>query len=241
MGELAKTNNILTDKEGLAQFQHLDSKASNHLKLSKMNMTEAFICLNGIRDRALYTFGGYNDWRSYYQDFLDHNGVSRSLGYENLAVTRLAARAGFSDDEIRHYELYTIKPYFEHGGPIKKYDRATGKIQELVPLYDSDGNLVEIPKEGLSVWFGEYVKDRIDANLPPSEVRKQVSQDTQSTEIRFTPFFQEGELKGMSWYYEKGDEWEEGRIMSDAWLSMPLIVRLEMFRLLKVNKEFWTG
>lgn len=185
---------LITQDEGLALFQALNHQAEEHLHNSKDAFTSAFICLNRIREQALYTYGGYDDWGSYYDDFLAHNGVSRSLGYANLATTRIAKRCGFSEDEIQNYGLVALNPWFEKG-PIVRYDRATG---EVLAVDESIFGLLESGE--LSQSYGEYVKEHVKAGEPAALVRREIAAMLQKGSITFEAYYHKGIPAGLRWY-----------------------------------------
>jgi len=232
---IANAPEVMTPENGLKIFQELDALAAKHLEKSKNELTSAFVALNMIREFAYYSFGGYDDWRSYFDDFLDHNGVSRSLGYENLAIVRLAIASGISENEVMGYGLYTIKPFFDRSSPIIEYDRATGEILQISDIVE------KLLPEGdcLNTRYGEWVKDMADQGEAPKLVRKRLRDATEGTVISFAPHFKEGKWVGLQCYREYGEEnYEEHFILFQEEPNLSDILRLEMFARLKVPKDF---
>lgn len=218
----------------LEQFQALNEIASGFLQRSKQEFTKAFLALNKIREESLFAFGGYDSWNEYLDDFLDHNGVSRSLGYENLAPIRIAKRCAFSDDEIESYGLYTIKPWFEKRGPILKYNRRSGNIEEVHP--EIEAKLP--PGDSLNLRYGQYVKDQIVEGEPPSLVRKNIQKELAAFQAKFVPYHIDGKMMGIQWDYSQGEDWGEGIILFKDELKMPDIVLQEFYARLRVPKDF---
>ena len=227
---------ILPRDEALKRFQELDAYAAKCLDDSKDQITQAILALDTIRSEGLYLQGGYQDWKSYLKDFMDQNGVSRSLAYDNLAVARLASRAGITQEEVQGFGIYPLKPFFEKGGPVLEYDRNTGEILQIAePVAD------ELPDgEDLSLRYGEWVRENIDEGDPSSVVRSNVKSKIGGLAYSFVPYYESGSWTGMFWSREEGENYKEGYLwFRPNQQEMPTDVKEEMFRLLKVPKDFY--
>jgi hypothetical protein len=226
---------ILTPERGLVLFQELNLCAEEHLANSKNELTAAFVALDLIREHMLFSYGGYNDWRGYLNDFLDQNGTSRSLGYENLAIVRIARASTFSAQDILDYGLYTIKPFFERGSPVLDYDRATGEIKELAQ------NVEEMipPGDSLGERYGTWVKEYAEQGAPGRIVRQNLREVTNERTFKFAPYYANDRWCGLHCYMENPDgTYEEKFIYFAEPAEMSDLLRFEMFNRLKVHKDF---
>lgn len=196
---------VLTQEEGLDRFTALDHAAGEHLNQSKQHLTEAFLALDEIREHSLYTYGGFEDWASYCEGFIDQYGVSRSLMYENLAIVRKAKRAGILAPEIREFSLPTLKPWFETGGPIQSYDRYTGEVKAL------DKDVLNALPEGsdLSSRYGALVREKATEQEPASLVRRTVQDIMNVQTYTFYPFYRDGVRVGIKCIVDARDRFDE--------------------------------
>jgi len=224
----------LTKQEGLALFQKLDAEASRSIEDSRTLLCRAIIALNRIREGGLFTFGGYEDWASYLEDFRKHNGNSRGLVYEDLKVARLAKGAQFTDEDLLEYGIKTIKPYFETGGPVIRYNRRTGEIMEVVPEI-----VPELPEgDTLGERYGEYVRSRVEAGEPASIVRHRLQGDLGKKKISFMAIYKDMRLNGITWAVEEGNNYVDGTIVFKPLKNIPEDVELEILRLLRIPTEW---
>lgn len=224
----------LTKTEGLAEFQRLDAIAGEYIESSKVALCKAIIALNQIRERGLFSYGGYEDWASYLEDFRKHRGISRGLVYERLKVARLAKSAHFTDDDIEEIGLTTIKPYFETGGPVLRYNRRTGEIIEVDPQI-----VPKLPEgETLGERYGEYVRTQVDAGEPASLVRHRLQDELKKKKIMFMGGYRDMELCALTWTREEGDDYDEGTILLKPTKPVPEDVELEFLTLLRIPTEW---
>lgn len=215
---------LLSREEQTELFRRLEAQASECFYLSKNVITEGFLILNRIRTERLFVHGGYTDWKSYLESFLDHNGISRSLVYENLHVLRLASAAGFTNDEIAHFGMYAIRPYFESGAlkPIQDYDRATGEITVLQPAL-----MAKLPQtDDITSAYGSFVKSLIQPGDPPAMSRTNLAIEMESEIVFFSPVLEDGKTVNIEWLHTRGE-----KVLGNGYLKdMPQYIQEELSR-----------
>lgn len=216
--------------ERLQMFQTLDMVAAECFNKSQEELSKAIVALNAIRENALYLDGGFETWNDYLSNFLGTNGISRSLVYENLAVARLASGAGFNENEIVEYGLYTLKPWFSRDGPILEYDRKTGEITKVVAAVEE-----KLPDgDNYSSRYGEFVRQRVGEGEPPSLVWKAVREEMCGTEISFGCYVSDGKVTGLSWNMERDGQYSEGDIRFTCKPGVPEEVEDRLLKMLDV-------
>jgi len=223
---------VLGEGEGRELLTQFEDLAANHIRRSADELTIGIIYLNAIREHDLFTYGGYEEWGPYLDDFKAQRGFSRSLIYENLKVARLAMGGmALNEDEVLMLGIPRLKPVTRL---VKVYNRETGEITQLASGVAD--KLAEFPGETDGQRLGEWVRE----NLNPEEDTVATVHSLLDKELPYKvkhQFFPvrnfEGALTDVAWeaVYPDGTD-EAGHSMEE----MPQHVQGEFFSRLRIRE-----